>query len=97
MKRREFLKGAGVGLAASTAIAAPAIAQSAPELTIPKEGSPRGSRLSAIVTLVRIASPSFRIPTTGLSTCSLHRLVEMNPVATSDHRMVWLDVAVPQK
>jgi len=27
----------------------------------------------------------------------LHRLVEMNPVATSDHRMVWLDVAVPQK
>jgi TRAP-type mannitol/chloroaromatic compound transport system substrate-binding protein len=32
MKRREFLKGAGVGLAATTAIAAPAIAQSAPEL-----------------------------------------------------------------
>ncbi len=32
MKRREFLKGAGVGLAASTAIAAPAIAQGAPEL-----------------------------------------------------------------
>ncbi len=27
----------------------------------------------------------------------LHRLVEMNPVASSDHRMVWLDVAVPQK
>src|SRR5688572_30527916 len=32
MKRREFLKTAGVGLAASTAIAAPAIAQSAPEI-----------------------------------------------------------------
>jgi TRAP-type mannitol/chloroaromatic compound transport system substrate-binding protein len=32
MKRREFLKSAGVGLAASTAIAAPAIAQSMPEL-----------------------------------------------------------------
>ncbi|GIK80654.1 MAG: TRAP transporter substrate-binding protein [Xanthobacteraceae bacterium] len=32
MKRREFLKGAGVGLAATTAVAAPAIAQSAPEL-----------------------------------------------------------------
>jgi hypothetical protein len=25
----------------------------------------------------------------------LHRLVEMNPVASSDHRMVWLDVAIP--
>ena len=32
MKRREFLKSAGVGLAASTAIAAPAIAQSMPEI-----------------------------------------------------------------
>src|SRR3989440_3737954 len=32
MKRREFLKSAGVGLAASTAIAAPAIAQSMPEV-----------------------------------------------------------------
>src|SRR4249919_3417806 len=32
MKRREFLKSAGLGLAASTAIAAPAIAQSMPEL-----------------------------------------------------------------
>src|SRR5215207_9780177 len=32
MKRREFLKSAGVGLAASTAVAAPAIAQSMPEL-----------------------------------------------------------------
>jgi TRAP-type mannitol/chloroaromatic compound transport system substrate-binding protein len=32
MKRREFLKGAGVGLAASTAVAAPAIAQSMPEI-----------------------------------------------------------------
>jgi len=32
MKRREFLKAAGVGLAASTAVAAPAIAQSMPEL-----------------------------------------------------------------
>jgi TRAP-type mannitol/chloroaromatic compound transport system substrate-binding protein len=32
MKRREFLKTAGVGLAASTAVAAPAIAQSMPEL-----------------------------------------------------------------
>ena len=32
MKRREFLKTAGVGLAASSAIAAPAIAQSMPEL-----------------------------------------------------------------
>src|SRR5437763_9610113 len=32
MKRREFLKTAGVGLAASSAIAAPAIAQSTPEL-----------------------------------------------------------------
>jgi len=32
MKRREFLKTAGVGLAASTAIAAPAIAQSSPEI-----------------------------------------------------------------
>ncbi|HEU4661153.1 MAG TPA: TRAP transporter substrate-binding protein [Pseudolabrys sp.] len=32
MKRREFLKTAGMGLAASTAVAAPAIAQSAPEL-----------------------------------------------------------------
>jgi TRAP-type mannitol/chloroaromatic compound transport system substrate-binding protein len=32
MKRREFLKSAGVGLAASTAIAAPAIAQSTPEI-----------------------------------------------------------------
>src|SRR5829696_2427696 len=31
MKRREFLKGAGVGLAATTAIASPAIAQSMPE------------------------------------------------------------------
>ena len=32
MKRREFLKSAGVGLAASTAVAAPAIAQSMPEV-----------------------------------------------------------------
>ncbi len=32
MKRRQFLKTAGVGLAASTAVAAPAIAQSSPEL-----------------------------------------------------------------
>ena len=32
MKRREFLKAAGTGLAASTAVAAPAIAQSMPEL-----------------------------------------------------------------
>src|SRR3982751_6651593 len=32
MKRREFLKTAGIGLAASTAVAAPAIAQSMPEL-----------------------------------------------------------------
>ena len=32
MKRREFIKSAGVGLAASTAVAAPAIAQSMPEL-----------------------------------------------------------------
>src|SRR4029078_7299519 len=32
MKRGEFLKSAGVGLAASTAVAAPAIAQSMPEL-----------------------------------------------------------------
>ena len=32
MKRREFLKASGVGLVASTAIAAPAIAQSMPEL-----------------------------------------------------------------
>src|ERR1700733_4091393 len=32
MKRREFLKTAGVGLAASTTVAAPAIAQSMPEL-----------------------------------------------------------------
>jgi TRAP-type mannitol/chloroaromatic compound transport system substrate-binding protein len=32
MKRREFLKTAGVGMAASTAIAAPAIAQSMPEI-----------------------------------------------------------------
>src|SRR5213076_304578 len=32
MKRREFLKSAGVGLAASTAVAAPAIAQSMPEM-----------------------------------------------------------------
>src|SRR5436190_2600072 len=32
MKRRQFLKTAGVGLAASTAIAAPAIAQSSPEI-----------------------------------------------------------------
>jgi TRAP-type mannitol/chloroaromatic compound transport system substrate-binding protein len=32
MKRREFLKTAGAGLAASTAVAAPAIAQSIPEL-----------------------------------------------------------------
>jgi TRAP-type mannitol/chloroaromatic compound transport system substrate-binding protein len=32
MKRREFLKSAGVGLAASTAVAAPAIAQSTPEI-----------------------------------------------------------------
>ena len=31
MKRREFLKSAGAGLAASTAVAAPAIAQSMPE------------------------------------------------------------------
>src|SRR5437868_9128299 len=32
MERREFLKSAGIGLAASTAIAAPAIAQSSPEI-----------------------------------------------------------------
>src|SRR2546423_9714073 len=32
MKRREFLKSAGAGLAASTAVAAPAIAQSMPEM-----------------------------------------------------------------
>ena len=32
MKRREFLKTASAGLAASTAVAAPAIAQSMPEL-----------------------------------------------------------------
>jgi TRAP-type mannitol/chloroaromatic compound transport system substrate-binding protein len=32
MKRREFLKRAGLSLAASTAVAAPAIAQSMPEL-----------------------------------------------------------------
>src|SRR5437899_10959506 len=32
MKRREFLKSASVGLAASTAVAAPAVAQSAPEI-----------------------------------------------------------------
>src|SRR5262249_17794075 len=32
MKRREFLKSAGVGLAASSAVAAPAIAQSMPEV-----------------------------------------------------------------
>ena len=32
MKRRQFLKAAGVGLAASTAVAAPAIAQSNPEI-----------------------------------------------------------------
>src|SRR5256885_14560816 len=32
MKRRQFLKAAGVGLAASTAVAAPAIAQSMPEI-----------------------------------------------------------------
>src|SRR5215470_3041499 len=32
MKRREFLKSAGVGVAASTAVAAPAIAQSMPEI-----------------------------------------------------------------
>src|SRR2546423_11270648 len=32
MKRREFLKAAGLGLAGSAAIAAPAIAQSAPEI-----------------------------------------------------------------
>ncbi|MGD4086920.1 ABC transporter substrate-binding protein, partial [Xanthomonas citri pv. citri] len=32
MKRREFLKVTGAGLAASTAIAAPAIAQSSPEV-----------------------------------------------------------------
>ena len=32
MKRREFLKAAGVGLAASAAVAAPAIAQSMPEV-----------------------------------------------------------------
>src|SRR5256885_12313563 len=31
MKRREFLKAAGVGVAASAAVAAPAIAQSMPE------------------------------------------------------------------
>src|SRR6476620_5038447 len=34
MKRREFLKSAGLGLAASTAVAAPAIAQSMPELKL---------------------------------------------------------------
>ncbi|MGH7176459.1 MAG: endonuclease/exonuclease/phosphatase family protein [Tepidisphaeraceae bacterium] len=27
----------------------------------------------------------------------LHRLVEMKPVASSDHRLVWLDVLVPQQ
>jgi len=32
MKRREFLKSAGIGLAASTSVAAPAIAQSMPEV-----------------------------------------------------------------
>src|SRR5258705_12891162 len=32
MNRREFLKTAGVGLAASAAVAAPAIAQSSPEI-----------------------------------------------------------------
>ena len=32
MKRREFLKSAGLGVAASTAVAAPAIAQSMPEI-----------------------------------------------------------------
>ena len=32
MKRRQFLKTAGAGLAASAAVAAPAIAQSMPEL-----------------------------------------------------------------
>ena len=32
MKRRDFLKATGVGLAASTAVAAPAIAQSMPEI-----------------------------------------------------------------
>src|SRR6187401_1827802 len=32
MKRREFLKAGGVGLAASAAVAAPAIAQSMPEI-----------------------------------------------------------------
>ncbi len=32
MKRRQFLKSAGIGLAASTAVAAPAIAQSMPEI-----------------------------------------------------------------
>src|SRR6187431_1279122 len=32
MERREFLKSAGVGLAATTAVAAPAIAQSMPEV-----------------------------------------------------------------
>src|SRR4026209_1963670 len=32
MKRREFLKAEGVGLAASTAVAAPAIAQSSPAI-----------------------------------------------------------------
>ena len=32
MKRRQFLKTAGVGLAASAAVAAPAIAQSSPEI-----------------------------------------------------------------
>src|SRR5712675_53291 len=32
MKRREFLKAAGIGLAASAAVAAPAIAQSMPEV-----------------------------------------------------------------
>ena len=32
MKRREFLKTAGVGLAATAAVAAPAIAQSSPEI-----------------------------------------------------------------
>jgi len=48
-----------------------------------------------------LPSSNLRVITGGVfwpaSSDPLHRLVEMNPVATSDHRMVWLDVSVPQK